>query len=67
MAKDLQESGALMFIGSGPKGAGPLVLTAGGELYRGFLEGRVDGSNYRLVLHLTNMEIKPLPAEGGAP
>ncbi|MDR1603629.1 MAG: hypothetical protein LBS10_02400 [Gracilibacteraceae bacterium] len=65
MAKELQESDALIFIGSGPKGAGPIVLTAGGEPYRGFLEGRVDGPNYRLVLHLTNMEIKPLIEEGG--
>jgi hypothetical protein len=36
------------------------VITAGGESYRGFLEGRIEGDRYRLVLHLTNMELTPL-------
>jgi len=58
MAKDLHETKSLMFVGSGKKGSGPLILTQGGEPYRGFLEGRIDGDKYCLILHLTNMEIK---------
>jgi hypothetical protein len=63
MAKELHESGSLMFVGGGRKGNEPIVLTAGGEPYRGFLEGRIDGERYCLVLHLTNIELKPLPAD----
>ena len=58
MAKDLHESESFMFVGGGPKGTDPLILTQGGEPYRGFLEGRIDGDRYCLILHLTNMEIK---------
>jgi len=58
MAKDLAESDSLMFIGAGKKGNEPLILTQGGEPYRGFLEGRIDSERYCLILHLTNMEVK---------
>jgi hypothetical protein len=58
MAKDLHDSDSLMFMGGGKKGNEPLVLTQGGESYRGFLEGRIDGDKYCLILHLTNMEMK---------
>jgi hypothetical protein len=58
MAKDLQESDSLMFMGGGKKGNEPLIFTQGGEPYRGFLEGRIDGDKYCLILHLTNMEVK---------
>ncbi|GHU03080.1 hypothetical protein FACS1894158_00620 [Betaproteobacteria bacterium] len=61
MAKTLHENKSLMFVGSGKKGNEPIVLTTGGEPYRGFLEGRVDGDRYSLILHLTNMELKALP------
>jgi len=60
MAKTLQDEDVLMFVGSGPKGAGPLVFTTGGEPYRGFLEGRVDGDRYCLVLHVTSIELKAI-------
>jgi len=63
MAKTLQDEDALMFVGSGPKGTGPLILTTGGDPYRGFLEGRVDGDRYLLVLHVTNIELKSVPGE----
>lgn len=69
MAKDLHETDSLMFVGAGKKGNEPIVVTTGGEPYRGFLEGRVDGEKYCLILHLTNMELKPLvtaDAEGEA-
>jgi len=58
MAKQLQDSDTLMFVGAGPKGNEPLVFSQGGEPYRGFLEGRVDGDRYCLILHLTNLEVK---------
>jgi len=36
-----------------------------GSPYRGFLEGRVDGERYILLLHLSNMELK-MPATAPA-
>ncbi|MDR2736613.1 MAG: hypothetical protein LBB49_03505 [Gracilibacteraceae bacterium] len=68
MAKSLHESEAMMFIGGGKKGNEPLILTQGGEPYRGFLEGRIKEETYCLILHLTNMEMKIMdagPAAGG--
>lgn len=61
MAADLHRDKALRLVGSGPHGTGPIVLNTGGEPYRGFLEGRVDGERYSLVLHLSNQELRPLP------
>lgn len=61
MAKNLHETKTLVFIGGGAKGNEPLILTQGGEPYRGFLEGRIDGDKYCLILHLTNMEVKVIP------
>ena len=61
MAKSLHDTQSLMLIGGGTKGNEPLILTQGGEPYRGFLEGRIDGEKYCLILHLTNMEIKVVP------
>ena len=61
MAKQLAEKNAMMLIGSGLKGVGPIVLSDGGTNYRAFLEGRIDGEKYCLILHLTNLELKALP------
>lgn len=58
IAKELHDEKCMMFVGSGPKGMGPMRFTKGGENYRGLLEGRVDGERYCLILHLTNMEVK---------
>ena len=58
MAKDLHDSDSLMFMGGGKKGNESLVITQGGEAYRAFLEGRIDGDKYMLLLHLTSMEMK---------
>jgi hypothetical protein len=58
MAKELDEKDSLMFVGAGEKGNEPLVITTGGTPYRAFLEGRVDGNLYCLILHLTNLELK---------
>jgi hypothetical protein len=58
IAKSLHEDNSLMLIGGGSKGNEPLVLYQGGMPYRGFLEGRVKGDKYCLILHLTQLELK---------
>ncbi len=58
MAKTLHDEQSLMMLGAGPKSNQPLVLRRGSTPYRGFLEGRVDGDRYCLILHLSNMELK---------
>ncbi len=58
MAKELEEKESLMLLGAGPKGQQPLVFHRGGTPYRGFLEGRTQGDQYCLLLHLSNMELK---------
>jgi len=75
MAKELHEQQSLMLLGSGPKSNQPLIFQRGGTPYRGFLEGRIEGDKYCLILHLSNMELKvpevqvapaaTVPAEGG--
>lgn len=61
MAKALDESGKLMYVGAGTKGQQPLIFQTNGTPFRGFLEGRVSGESYKLVLHLSNLEIKAIP------
>jgi hypothetical protein len=62
MAADLGKDNAMMLVGAGPKGTDPLVFQANGRPCRGFLEGRVDGERYQLLLHLSDMELKrPAP------
>lgn len=58
IAKTLSESGKMLYVGTGSKGAGPLIFQRNGTPYRGFLEGRVDGDGFLLTLHLSNMELK---------
>jgi hypothetical protein len=58
MAKDLQDRKAMMLLGAGPKSNQPLILRRGGVPYRAFLEGRVDGDRYYLVMHFSNLELK---------
>lgn len=58
MAQELAESNALMLIGGGARGALPVILTRGGQPYRGFLEGRVQDGCYLLILHLSDIELK---------
>jgi len=62
MAKELAEENALMMVGGGGKGRDPLVFRRGSVPYRGFLEGRVEGDKYILLLHLSNLELK-VPSE----
>ncbi len=58
MAKELAADRSLMLVGAGAKGSEPLVFQANGRPCRGFLEGRVDGEKYQLMLHLSDMELK---------
>ncbi|MBF0224603.1 MAG: hypothetical protein HQK76_04025 [Desulfobacterales bacterium] len=60
MAKKLHENKQLMLIGSGKKGIQPLIFHDGGIPYRAFLEGRINGEKYCLILHLTNLELKEI-------
>ncbi len=58
IAKDLHESGEMVLVGGGDKGKSPLVFHTNATPYRAFLEGRVDGDRFQLLLHLSNMELK---------
>ncbi len=67
MAKELANKKSLLVMGAGAKGNQPLIFRRSGTPYRGFLEGRIDGEKYALVLHLSNMELKkPEPASSEA-
>ncbi|MGC6524852.1 MAG: hypothetical protein ACON30_01060 [Flavobacteriaceae bacterium] len=61
MAKQLSDKDAMMMLGAGDSGKEPLVMNDGGKPYRAFLEGRIKGEKYCLILHLTDQELKPLP------
>lgn len=61
IAAELHASASMMLVGGGPRGAGPLVFQDGGTPYRAFLEGRVRDKSYCLILHLSNLELKPIP------
>ena len=64
MAKELDEADEVVLMGAGSQGRKPLIFQTNGTPYRAFLEGRVDGDKYMLLLHLSNMELKrPEPAE----
>ena len=62
LAISLQDSQSMALVGAGPKGAGPLVLRDGGTPFRAFLYGEVEGSGeqarYRLLLLLSDQELK---------
>ena len=60
MAKKLAEADSMMLVGGGQKGTDPIVMANGGTPYRAFLEGRIDGDRYALILRLTNMELKSI-------
>lgn len=67
MAKELEVSQSLMLLGTGEKGAGPLVFQANGRPFRGFLSGRTKDKSYKLTLHLSDMELKKPVAPAGRP
>lgn len=58
MAKELQDSNSMVLVGAGKKGTDPILVTRGGQPYRGFLEGRAEQDRYALILHLSDIELK---------
>jgi hypothetical protein len=58
MAKMLDKKDSLLLLRGGEKGDKPIIMNRGGRPYNGFLEGRVKGDSYCLILHLSNMELK---------
>jgi hypothetical protein len=58
IAKELSEKDSVMLLAAGEGGKAPLILQANGTAYRGFLDGRIDGDKFVLLLHLSNMELK---------
>ena len=65
IAKELEDSKSLMLLGTGEKGAGPLVFQANGRPYRGLLSGKTKDKSYKLILHLSDMELKKPATAGG--
>lgn len=58
LAKKLDDADELVLLGAGAAGRDPLVFQVNGVPWRGFLEGRVDGKRYQLLLRLSNLELK---------
>ncbi len=58
MAKQLHDDKAMVLVGGGKKGRDPLIFQVNGTPYRAFLEGRVNEDKYKLLLHLSNLELK---------
>lgn len=58
MAEELAREKVVVLLGAGEDGKQPLILQLNGTPYRGFLEGRINGEEYALLLHLSNMELK---------
>ena len=62
MASELDRLDSVVLIGIGSRGADPIILERNGLPYRGFLEGRINGDKYLLLLHLSRLELLQ-PAE----
>lgn len=58
MAEELEKDKVVVLLGAGEDGKQPLILQMNGTPFRGFLEGRTNGKDYILLLHLSNMEMK---------
>ena len=58
LAKQLDEADEMVLLAAGANGKEPLVFQVNGVPWRGFLEGRVDGPRYQLLLRLSNLELK---------
>ena len=58
LASYLESKASLVVIGSGVKGAGPLVLERNGAPMLGLLDGRTEGDGYLLILHLASFELR---------
>jgi hypothetical protein len=57
LAAYLDARAALVQVGSGRLGRGPLICERGGLPYRGFLDGRVQGEGIRVVLYLASGDL----------
>lgn len=66
IAKKLEDSKSLAFVGAGENGTDPIVLVKGGKRYRGFLYGkthttaRSQSMSYSLQLLLTDIDLKDI-------
>ena len=58
MAKELHDENVMVLLAAGSTGKDPVILQVNGTPYRGFLEGRIEGDKFILLLHLSNMELK---------
>ena len=59
-------SGRVLDYGCGRMPYRKIVLNRGGKQYNAFLEGRVKGDAYCLIMHLSNVELKkPKELDGG--
>jgi len=58
LAKTLHEKKSCALLGSGKKGTGPLILRENGKPCRGFVFGQIEGKNYKVVVLLSDMELK---------
>lgn len=58
IAETLHKKDSFLLLRGGEKGNQPLMLHRGGRPYNAFLEGRVKGQSYCLILHLSNLELK---------
>jgi hypothetical protein len=54
LTRYLQERDVMVQVGSGSQGTGALRCERNGLVYRGWLDGRVAGDGYRLVLYLAS-------------
>jgi len=59
LAAYLEQQESLALVGSGPRGIGPLITERNATPAKGFLEGRIQGDKYLLVLHLAAFELRP--------
>ena len=60
MAQVLEEKKSFLLLGSGKRGTEPVIFQDGGQSFRVFLEGRTQDKEYMLLMHLSNLELKPL-------
>ena len=50
----------MMLLAAGAKGNEPLIFQENGRPYRAFLEGRIIDESYLLIMHISNLELKPI-------
>lgn len=58
IAKELHHKEEMAILGAGPKGNLPLVIRDKGNPYRGFLYGEIEGTLYKLLMLLSDQELK---------